>query len=75
MADPMPVVLDDSSEDFTKRTFDFYRDDDSVIDTLSEFGAALGVDELSAAVAVSTYPYESAVPARLRLEAKRVLSR
>lgn len=73
MADPIPQVLTDAGEDWPKRTWDFWRDDDTQVDTIAEVALILSVGELDAAAMVATYPYPKAIPPRLMMEAHSVL--
>lgn len=69
------TILDNSSEDFAKRTFDFWNDDGSQVNTLDGLAFQLSSSRLDAAAMIATYPYPEAVPARLRTEAQDELDR
>lgn len=73
MAEPIPVVLDDKTEDWTKQTWDFWREDDTQIDDFGELCAYLAADPLVVATMVQSYPYPSAIPAKVMLGAEDAL--
>jgi hypothetical protein len=73
VADPVETLLNDSTEDFAKRTWDFWRADDSPVSTLEELSRILAISDTDAAALVMTYPFPDAVPLELMREAADVL--
>ena len=69
----IPVVLSDTSEDWAKRTFDFYNADGTTANTIEEVGRQLAVDRRSVAIMVNNYPFPEAIPLELREECWREL--
>jgi hypothetical protein len=74
VADAIPLVLTDGSEDFAKASWDFWRSDDTPVDTIGEMSRILCVGRIDAAAMVMTYPHRAAVPTKLVMEAQGVLS-
>lgn len=69
MARPLPIVLTDETEDFTKNNWDFWREDGSKIDTIGELCDVLLMGRIQVAQMVMVYPYPGAVPPKLLAEA------
>ena len=65
--------LEDLSEDGPKQTFDFWRDDDTQVDTLKDYAGGNSLDHAAAEIIRYSYPY--AVPAALSREAWSVLAK
>jgi len=72
---PIPIVLDDFTEDWPKRTFDFWRTDTEQMDTIAEISDTLCQSHLDSAIMIANYPFPEAIPPRLMSEAQSLLRR
>ena len=69
----IPTLLTTRSEDAPKASWDFWRQDDTQIDTFDDLVNLLAADPLVVAQIVVTYANPGAVPPAVMLGAERVL--
>lgn len=69
------TILSNASEDFTKRTFDFWNDDGSQVSDLRTFAVMVAMGLRDAATVIALYPHPEALPDGLLQEAQDELDR